>query len=349
MAPAGSIDGMQLKFTEDELMREHDYAQPQVVAGHRLHGGFDAAGQYVSPRTALRGGAVDNWTAALRQRGGELFEANASLLAGARMPTPQQQKLLMVEGLGQTFWNSLTITGIIEGRGRFLADAAFPSFQPVIVEDISEMALGHIHTGLLKAHGMDEGGDVERGIGGHDVMWFALRDLAFGSTDYPQPEVPEVISRPDAPSGSPIPQLPDAQARVLSFLMNLLMIEFRAELGFEGTEALLRDDELFTDRRAEALEAADVVQRIRQDEEVHVTSLRLMLGEAASVTFKTVDGGTIRGSELIAPFWDGLVQWATVDQPPLAAKRMHGVLSDRIMKHADGARILERFDGLSAH
>lgn len=340
---------MQLRFTEEELMREHAYAQPQVVAGHRLHGGFDGDGTYISPRTALRGGAVENWTAALRQRGGQLFDADASLLAGVRMPTPAQQKLLMLEGLGQTFWNSLTITGIIEGRGRFLADAAFPPFQPVVVEDISEMALGHIHTGLLKAHGMDEGGDPANGIGGHDAMWFALRDLAFGPSDYPMPEIPDIISRPDAPSGSPIPELPDAESRVLSFLMNLLMIEFRAEIGFEGTEALLRDDALFVDRRPEALQAAEVVQRIRQDEEVHVTSLRLMLGEACELTFKTVDGGTAPGRALIEPFWKSLVQWATVDQPPLAAARMHGVLAERIGKHPDGARIQQQFDGLEAH
>ena len=32
----------QLVYTEEALWRSHDYARPQVVAGHRLHGGFDA-------------------------------------------------------------------------------------------------------------------------------------------------------------------------------------------------------------------------------------------------------------------------------------------------------------------
>ena len=53
-----------------------------------------------------------------------------------------------------------------------LADVAFPDLQPVIVEDISEMAIGHLGGGLLLAHGLDEGGQPDLGIGGHDLMWF---------------------------------------------------------------------------------------------------------------------------------------------------------------------------------
>jgi hypothetical protein len=337
---------VQLQFSEAELMQEHAYARPQVVAGHRLHGGFDADGNYISPRTARRDEAIANWTAALRQRGGDLFEADSSLLAGVRMPNTAQQKLLIQEGMGRSFWNTLTITGVIEARGRFLASAPIPPFQPVVVEDIGDTALGHLHSGLLKAHGIDEGGEPDAGIGGHDVMWFALRDLAFGETDYPEPEVPANISRPDG-GAPPMPQIAAPQARMLSFLMNLLMIEFRAEIGFEATEALLRDPELFTARRAQAEEAADVVCRIRQDELVHVTSLRLMLGEAREMTFKTLDGGTIAGRELIDPFWRGLVHWATVEQPQLVAERNRGPLVERILQHPEGERVLARFDELA--
>jgi hypothetical protein len=31
----------------------------------------------------------------------------------------------------------------------------------------------------------------------HDAMWFALRDLAFGDTEFPEPMVPENIARPE--------------------------------------------------------------------------------------------------------------------------------------------------------
>ena len=117
---------MKLVYTETELMSNHDYAKPHVIGGRRMHGGFDANGTYVPPRARLRNEALDAWTAALRQRGGDLFGADASLLTGARMPNVDQQRLLIRNGLPQTFWNGLTTTGKIEGRGRAIADIKFP-------------------------------------------------------------------------------------------------------------------------------------------------------------------------------------------------------------------------------
>lgn len=334
-----------LVFTEEELFRSHDYAREHVVAGQRLHGGFDAEGTYVPPRALVREPAIEAWTEALRARGGELLEADSSMLGGVRYPNQAQQKLLLQEGLGQTFWNNLTITGMIEARGRMLAEITFPDFQDIIVEDISEMGIGHLNKGLLVAHGIDEGGEPAKGIGGHDVMWFALRDLAFGETDYPQPVVPERIGRPEAEKQES-PEIPSAYEQTLMFLLNLLLIEFRAEIGFRFSESLLRDPELFTDRREQAEEAAVVVGRIRKDEEIHVSSLRLYLGELRSCTFKTESGGRIPGAELIDAAWARIVHWATVEQPKLAAVESRKLLTERIMKHPDGARILEEFYAL---
>jgi hypothetical protein len=267
----------QVRFSEVELMLSHDYARPQEEAGHRLHGGFDRDGNYISPRLLKRGPAIEAWTEQLRARGEDVLAADSSLLSGIRYPSEEQMKLLIREGLGQTFWNSLTITGMIEARGRLLADASFPELADVIVEDISDMGIGHLNKGLLKAHGIDEGGEPEKGIGGHDVMWFALRDLAFGPEHYPTPEVPANIGRPEQPAQ--VPEIPLEIERLIYFLLNLLMIEFRAERGFSFTENVLRDPTVFTERRAEAEHAADIVNRIRADEEVHVSSLRLYLGE----------------------------------------------------------------------
>lgn len=331
-----------LVYTREQLCRSHDYARPHVVAGHRLHGGFDAEGRYLPPRTLVRRTAIEAWTEALRARGGELLAADSSLLGGVRYPNEAQQKLLLQEGLGQTFWNSLTITGMIEARGRILADMQLPELQDVVEEDISQMAIGHLNRGLLWAHGVDEGGEPDAGIGGHDVMWFALRDLAFGKTDFPQPVVPERIGRPDA--GRPEePEIPVAYEQMVNFLLNLLMIEFRAEIGFRFSERILRDPELFRDRRAEAEEAAEVVGRIREDEKIHVSSLRLYLGELRSVHFRTRSGGRKPGREIIDDAWQRIVHWATVEQPKLAAEESRRMLSDRIGKHPDGERILERF------
>lgn len=336
---------MKLAYDREELFRSHDYAKPQVEAGHRIHGGFLADGRYVPPRSLVRGPAIDAWTAALRERGGDLLPADSSLLAGVRYPSPAQQKLLLQEGLGQTFWNALTITGEIEARGRLLAEMRFPELQDALVEDVSGMGVGHLNKGLLEAHGVDEGGEPERGIGGHDVMWFAARDLAFGETDFPRPEVPESISRPEVDEQR-IPQIERRFERLVDFLANLLLIEFRAERIFSTTETLLRDPELFTTRRAEAEHGALIVNRIRADEEVHVTSLRLYLGELRALTFRTRDGGMLPGREVVDPLWQGVVHWATVEQPKLQAEQQRKLLSERIAQHPEAARVQREFDAL---
>jgi hypothetical protein len=335
-----------LVYEARELLASDDYAAPQVEAGHRLHGGFDTAGRYVPPRLKHRGPALAAWTDALRARGGDLLPADSSLLAGIRFPSEAQSKLLIREGLGQTFWNSLTITGRIEARGRILAEMSFPEFGEAVVEDVRALAVGHLNRGLLRAHGLDEGGEPELGIGGHDVMWFALRDLAFGDAGYPEPEVPDNIARPESDL-APSAKVPDPILRTVYFLLNLLMIEFRAERGFSFTENVLRDPTLFTDRRAEAERAAEIVGRIRIDEEVHVHSLRLYLGELRTLTFKTLDGGTCSGVDLVDPLWHGIVHWATVEQPPLAAEPQRRLLHERIARHPEAARVRREFDALA--
>ena len=335
----------QLVYSEQELYADHDYARPHVEDGRRLHGGFDADGNYLPPRSALRYPAIRAWSQALQARGGALFEADASLLSGPRLPTEAQQRLLLRNGVGQTFWNNLTITGKIEARGKVLAEMAFPDLQEVIVEDISNMALGHLNKGLLATHGLDEGGQPELGIGGHDVMWFVARDLAFGRDAYPDVDPPESIGRPEA-GRRWMPMLPQPIEGMLSFLMNLLMIEFRAEIGFTTTQAILRSPDVFTGRRAEAERAAEIVERIRTDELIHVESLRLYLGELCELTLRTVDGGRIAGRDVIEPFWAGLVQWATVEQPQLAAQQQFATLRPLIEAQPDGAALLEEFIAL---
>ena len=88
-------------FSEEELMRSHDYVSPQEEAGRRLHGGFLENGDYMPPRNKVRGPAIETWTEALRERGGDLLSADSSLLAGIRYPNAAQMKVLLQEGLGQ--------------------------------------------------------------------------------------------------------------------------------------------------------------------------------------------------------------------------------------------------------
>ncbi|MCH2337852.1 MAG: hypothetical protein MK316_11380 [Pseudomonadales bacterium] len=335
-----------LLFSRDELMTDHDFASEHVVQGQVLHGGFNSAGDYLPPRSEIRGVAIANWTDALRARGGDLLDADASLLSGPRVPNPEQQRLLIREGLGRTFWNGLTITGKIEGRGRMIAEIPFPDMQELVVEDIGEMAIGHLKKGLLEAHGIDEGGQPEKGIGGHDVMWFVARDLVFGPEAFPDLEPPGGISRAEA-GRRWMPQIPQPYELALSFLMNLLVIEFRAEIGFANTQETLRTDDLFIDKRSEAELAAEIVERIRTDERIHVESLRLYIGELRSVHFKTEDGGTVLGSDVLDPFWEQLIGWATGQQPRIAAEQQYNVIKERILEHEEGERVLAQFDALA--
>ena len=336
---------MQLRFSRDELMAEHDYAKLHMVNGHRLHGGFDADGNYLSPRTKIRPKAVRNWTEALRARGGELLDADSSLLSGPRVPNYEQQCMLIRNGLSQVLWNGLTITGKIEGRGRGLATMPLPPLQPLIAEDISDMAIGHLNEGLMVAHGIDEGGIPEEGIGGHDVMWFVARDLAMGENAWPDAEPPGSIAR-DEGGKRRMPQIPQPYEQYLSFLMNLLLIEFRAEIGFAATQRIFRTDGLFGDREPGAKEGAEIIERIRTDELVHVESLRLYLGEIRSLTIKCVDGSTILGSELIDPFWSELTQWSVGEQPRRAASQSHENIVSMIAKLPDANRVESQFNEL---
>jgi hypothetical protein len=330
-----------LTYSEVELMKDHPSLAPHLVEGRPMHGGFHPDGTYQPPRSLVREPALAAWERALVERGGAPLVAHASLLGGVRLPNVEQSKVLLRHGLDATFWNSLTITGKIEARGRLLAEVQFPDLQPHIVEPIDEMAIGHLGKGLLKAHGYDEGGLP--GIGAHDQMWFAARDLAFGAGAYPDVLPPENIARPEAGRRF-MPEVPPEIEGLLSLLMNLLIIEFRAEIGFAESQAILRSPDLFVGRRAQAEEAAEIIGRIRADEEIHVRSLLLYLGELESVTFRTVDGGTVNGRELIDRFWDGLVQWATVDQPVIVAAQQHELLHARVMAHPSGASVWAEFE-----
>lgn len=338
---------MQLIFDSSELLSEHEYAQPHEINGQKLHGGFGEDGAYISPRTKTRAVAVRNWTKALRDRGWDLLDADSDLLRGPRMPNVDQQCLLIRNGMGNLFWNTLTITGKIEARGKFLADAPFPDLQEVIDEDISEMAIGHLNKGMLIAHGIDEGGKPEEGIGGHDAMWFIARDLVFGPNAYNDVDPPGSIARQETGRRT-MPELPLAIEGYLSFLMNLLLIEFRAEIGFAAAQNVMRTEGLFDVPTDRTELAAELVERIRTDERIHVESLRLYLGELRSIHFKSETEGLVEGHTIIDRFWRNLVGWATGEQPKLAAKAAYEPIRDRILATGkDSEKLLNQFDSLS--
>jgi hypothetical protein len=333
-----------LVYTEAELMAEHAHARPQIEAGYRLHGGFDAAEAYVSPRTLHRWPAVRAWQAALAARGFPLIDASTRLLRRGNYPSFDQQKLLLDLGLGQTLWNALTVTGFVEARGRRLADFPAPDFHLIVDEDIFGTATGHLDKGLLKAHGFDEGGDPTTGQGGHDTMWFAVRDLLFGKDAYPVPVVPESLARPEL--GRLMPQIPLPHEQTILLLMNVLMIEIRAEAFFAFCTRVMRSRDLFGDRRDDAEHAAVLVERIRQDEAIHVAYLQTTVSELRSFNFRTADGGRVPGKAFIDPVWNGMVHWHSVTTPEHARAQTREAIAAQLMAASDGAKRLAVFDAL---
>ena len=336
-----------LRYSREELLRSHAYSAPHEEAGYRLHGGFLADGSYVSPRTMLRWPAVTAWQHALEAKGWPVIDCTGDLLKHGSYPNEDQQKLLLSEGFGQTFWNSLSITGIIEARGQALCNITAPDMRKLVVEDISDMALGHLNAGLLWAHGADEGGDpANPGLGAHDAMWFAARDLVFGKGAYPIPTPPESISRPDA--GRLMPMIDLAYEQLFSFLMNVLMIEVRAESFFAFCMRVMRDPANFADRRADAELAATLIERIRTDEAIHVGYLAAVVSELRACTLRTSAGGTVAGKDVIDPVWARMVDWHGREERELSSARSRQNIEDQVLaaRGSAGRGLLEAFDAL---
>ena len=88
------------------------------------------------------------------------------------------------------------------------------------------------------------------------------------------------------------------------------------------------------------------MSRIRKDEAIHVESLRLYLGELRSIHFKTLDGVTLPGHEVVDPLWHEIVVWATREQARLQADQQRRLYRKRILEHPDGERLLRDFEAL---
>ncbi|MBK49432.1 MAG: hypothetical protein CL768_00115 [Chloroflexi bacterium] len=332
-------------YTFEEIMSEHNYASPNEMAGYTLHGGLDGEGNYISPRTWNRWDAINEWSNHLISKGHPLLDCSVEILKYGNYPNFNQAKYLLSLGEGAFLWNSLTITGVIEARGQALAEIVAPDFQEIIKEDISKTATGHMNKGLFVSHGYDEGGDPNSERGAHDQMWFAARDLLFGKDAYPIPEVPENIGRPvEEDDKWPIPI---EYAGLVDLLMNVLMIEVRAECFFQFSMNIAACDDLFKDRREDALLAAEMIRRIRQDEAVHVAYLNLIVSELRSFNFKT-DQGEILGSEFIDPHWNTMVKWHGEEIHHELKDQRIEIVQDTLKNLDNSEKLIEGFHKLAS-
>ncbi len=107
----------------------------------------------------------------------------------------------------------------------------------------------------------------------------------------------------------------------------------------------MADPELFADRASQAREAASLVGRVRQDEAIHVSGLRVVLGELYHATFRTPDGPR-PGRELLAPVWKVHVKFQNQTAPRYEARVARPWVAQRYGSGADGRRLLEELASL---
>jgi hypothetical protein len=333
---------MKLIYSSDEILADTPYERTNLYGTQRLHGGFDATGTYISPRTLGRWPAIRAWRDHLLAAGDELIDASTQVLRAPHYPSTAQMKLLLQNDITLPLWNSLTTIGIIEGRGRMLTTVTAPDFQSMIMDDIAGTATAHLNKGLLLAHGLDEGGDGTDRIGAHDAMWFLVRDLALGEDLHPIPELAARDVRPESDLREMPALSPEAEG-LIKLLMNVLMVEIRAERGFAFNLALLRDPELFTGRRDQATMAASIVAQIQQDEAPHVAYLQLVISEMRRFQFKTANG-CIAGKTFIDPVWAKVSAWHANQVPLIQRDATRELVKVCLAHRKDGKALMERFD-----
>jgi hypothetical protein len=95
-----------------------------------------------------------------------------------------------------------------------------------------------------------------------------------------------------------------------------------------------------------AQHAANLVDRIRQDEAPHVGYLTVVISELRSFTFRTRDGGELKGADFIDPVWNGMVQWHAVTNVDWERQRTRGEFDDLLRARPNGEVLLRQFHSL---
>ncbi|MBI2710927.1 MAG: hypothetical protein HYX34_14740 [Actinobacteria bacterium] len=347
----------QLEYTEAELLASHDYAEPLFAGGIRCHGGFDAEGRYVSPRTRHRVPAIAAWQAKHSTDFGTDLLGLPLDTWPEHYPNVAQARFLVSAGVPEPVISTLTRIGTVEGFGAMIRHSVVPDLRRVVDEDVRGTALAHLGGGLYEAHARDEAGFEDEG--GHKQMWFAARDVAF-EDPVTEDETALMLQRmgipvgaggrPDAAARRALPERTwpsdtDADLELLTTRMvRLLLIEISAFHAFAWAEELLADPDLV----AGDGEAARLVSYIRADETPHVEYLRTVLSELRDRTVVGDGGRRHPGAVLVGGTWDRALAQS------LGPNRADGLeVTWREVVHAIGDRpgsadLLHEFDALGS-
>tara|TARA_B100000767_G_C19342024_1_gene360230 strand:+ start:12 stop:380 length:369 start_codon:yes stop_codon:yes gene_type:complete len=111
---------------------------------------------------------------------------------------------------------------------------------------------------------------------------------------------------------------------------------------------LTKSDDVFINKREDALLACEMISRIRQDEAIHVAYLNLLVSELRTYTFKTIEGKEKKGSEIIDPFWNKMIQWhgEEVHKESVAVRTEEFA---KLFKRMNDENLLNQFNELSSN
>ena len=298
----------QVEFTEDELLSDLAVSEPLLAGGVRCHGGFDAAGTYVSPRTRFRAPAIAAWG----EQNCERFDTELIDVPLERWersyPNVEQARFLIRAGVPEPLMATLTRIGTVEGYGANIRLLKPKDMQRHFVEDVRGTAIDHLGGGLFEAHGRDEAGWEEEA--GHRDMWFAARDIAF-ERPADELDIEAMLARmgfgANRPGAGGTRLLPDDVSpdleMMVSLMVRVLFIEISAFHTFAWAESWMSDTELVAGEGA----AAQLVSYIRSDETPHVGYLRTALSEMRDRTWVGETGTPHAGTDMIGRIWEPLL------------------------------------------
>lgn len=331
-----------LDYKPEELLCDAAVSAPLIAGDVLCHGGFDADGQYVSPRTLHRNPAVRAWQRKLELDSQPLIRISDALLP-PQYPSVEQAKLLLKRGFPEPVVRALTVISILEGFGAIIRDVRVPNLRELFIEPIDGCALAHLDRGLFEAHARDEAG--YRDQGGHKQMWEAARDLALEHPKIPSDVFLRLMGdRGQSRGGEPLfPQLDPTLHRMISMMAQIFVIEVFARRTFDWGIALLSDPDV----SAAPQEASAMVGYIQADESPHVEYLRVALSETRARSLRTVDGTTLSGRVIVDGMLHHLLSRMIEARPREQRERSHGVLASALASGKINASLIEEFDALA--
>jgi hypothetical protein len=340
----------QVTFTEAELLADQEVAEPLIEGGVRCHGGFDASGAYVSPRTRFRAPAIEAWQARhLATFGTELLHVPLDTWPG-NMPNVAQARHLIQRGVPEPLIASLTRIGTVEGYGANIRLLQPGDLQRHFEEDIRGTAIDHLGKGLFEAHGRDEAGWEEEA--GHKDMWFAARDIAF-ERPAAAIDIEAMLARMGfGPAGGAggldlervLPHDIDPNLElIVNLMVRVLLIEVQAFHTFAWAETWLSDRDLVAgDGRA-----AELVAYIRADETPHVGYLKTALTEMRDRTWIGSRGQHHPGTEMIGRLWQRGLEQSLGPGRAQSRQAILGEVEHWCRQRTDGADVLAEFHALA--